>query len=329
MLENLGTVMDDARELMRRGDLAGATARIQRGLAGRNAAPAPAPPTRPAAAQAPTLGTITRGAYSGPAGTRAYDLYVPSRLAGTPALVVMLHGGTQTPADFAAGTRMNELAERDGFLVAWPEQDPGANPLRYWNWFKPADQHRGAGEPSLIAGITGQVAAGHGVDPARVYVAGFSAGGAMAAVMGATYPDLYAAAAVHSGLAYGAATDVPSAFAAMRGGAPGLPLPGPRIPLLVVHGDADRTVDRVNADDLVAQWAAADDGPAVLTPGQVPGGHSWTRLVRRAGGSVVEQLVVHQAGHAWSGGSVTGSYTDPSGPDASAELVRFFKDHLR
>jgi poly(hydroxyalkanoate) depolymerase family esterase len=280
-------------------------------------------------APAPLPGSLTRGAYSGSAGTRAYELYVPSQPADSPALVVMLHGGTQSAADFAAGTRMNELAERHGFLVAWPEQDPGANAMRYWNWFQPGDQHRGTGEPSLIAGITGQVSGGHGVDAGKVYVAGFSAGGAMAAVMAATYPDLYAGAAVHSGLAYGVATDVGSAFAAMRGGGRGQPLPGQRIPLLVIHGDGDRTVNRANADDLVAQWAGGDDGPAVLTPGQVPGGHSWTRLVRRPGGSLVEQLIVHQGGHAWSGGSATGSYTDPLGPDASAELVRFFGVPLR
>jgi poly(hydroxyalkanoate) depolymerase family esterase len=339
MLDDMQTVMAEATRLTRAGKLAEATAHIQRGLGTgvtRPAAPLmKAPLIEAAPAPAPALpGRITRGSFTNQAGTRAYELYVPSRTAvGNPPLLVLLHGGTQTVADFAAGTGMNELAEREGFLVAWPEQDAAANPMRYWNWFKPSDQRREAGEPSLIAGITREVTAIHGVDPARVSVAGFSAGGAMAAVMAATYPDLYSAAGVHSGLPYGAAHDVPSAFAAMKRGSSPAPLPagapaaglsGGRVPLIVFHGDSDPTVDRVNADQLVAQWDQSGVA-ATLTPGQVPGGHSYTRQVRR-GATVVEQWIVHQAGHAWSGGSRRGSYTDPHGPDASAELVRFFAE---
>ncbi|MEH6719475.1 MAG: PHB depolymerase family esterase [Aurantimonas endophytica] len=267
--------------------------------------------------------------FANTAGTRDYKLYVPSRLAERElALIVMLHGCTQSPDDFAAGTRMNELAEEAGFLVVYPAQSKAANSSKCWNWFSAADQERERGEPSLIAGITREIVAEFGVDPKRVYVAGLSAGGAQAAIMGATYPDLFAAVGVHSGLACGAARDVASAFKAMsKGGAPSGSR-GAGVPTIAFHGDGDATVNKVNGDHVIAQAKAGEDFTAERDKGQSPGGVAYTRTRYRdeRGRALHEHWLLHGAGHAWAGGSSAGTYTDPRGPDASREMLRFFLD---
>jgi poly(hydroxyalkanoate) depolymerase family esterase len=319
-----------------RGPLLGAGVRVLRRLPAMASAPSAPAGT---GTDIQTGGRFIADSYTAPAGTRGYKLYVPSGYAGQAApLVVMLHGCTQTADDSAAGTRLNGLAEQETWLVVYPEQASSANPSRCWNWFETAHQRRGEGEPSLIAGITQQVMATYRVDPDRVYVAGMSAGGAMAAIMGATYPDLFAAVGVHSGLASGAAHDLRSAFAAMRRGksTPAATTgAGPRLdlPLIVFHGDRDATVHPRNGEHVLAQAvplsASEHDPRMTVTPGQVPGGHAYTRTVYHdATAQVVgEHWLVHGAGHAWSGGSPAGSYTDPHGPDAAREMLRFFREH--
>ncbi|MBR0926292.1 PHB depolymerase family esterase [Bradyrhizobium diazoefficiens] len=272
------------------------------------------------------------GTFSNAAGSRTYKLFIPSRFQGQRLpLIVMLHGCTQSPDDFAAGTRMNFLAEEQNCYVVYPEQPSGANQSKCWNWFRTGDQRRGGGEPSMIAGITRQIMREHPIDPKRVYVAGLSAGGAAAAIMGATYNDLYAAVGIHSGLACGAASDLPSAFVAMRqgGGSKANADGKTSVPTIVFHGNRDTTVHPKNGDQIIEQSARATRPTTKVLRGRVPHGHAYTRtvLIDGAGRAISEHWNIDGAGHAWSGGSPAGSYTDPQGPDATREMLRFFLEH--
>ena len=292
------------------------------------------PATRPAPPPLPDGATFTDYSFASELGSRTYKLFVPGGYGDSPVpLVLMLHGCKQSPDDFAAGTRMNELGQKRTFLVAYPAQPQSANPSRCWNWFNGGDQLRDQGEPALIAGITRRVMRDFAVDPRRVYVAGLSAGGAAAAIMGARYPDLYAGVGIHSGLACGAAHDVPSAFAAMRHG--GGPVRGPAahsrrniVPTIVFHGDADATVNPVNGDQIIAGSGATANLRSTVSRGSANGlNYTCTVQTDESGRSLLEQWVIHGAGHAWSGGSDAGSFTQTLGPDASREMIRFFLQH--
>ncbi len=294
----------------------------------------PAVPADPRVKAEPAQGSrFEDRTFSGPHGTAGYKLYVPSGYDGSPLpLLVMLHGCTQSPEDFAAGTRMNEVAEAHTVLVAYPAQTKSANPSKCWNWFDSGHQGRDQGEPALIAGITREIMQAFPVKSGQVFIAGLSAGGAAAAVMGEAYPDLYAAVGVHSGLACGAASDMPSAFSAMRNGAPArceseAPGTGPhRVPTIVFHGDQDTTVHPANGEHVTARVTAAGPVHATLEHGAAASGMRYTRKVAvdGRGRPVLEHWVLQGAGHAWSGGSSAGSFTDPQGPDASSEMMRFF-----
>jgi len=348
-----------ATRLVRSGELMAATAAIQSALRGRAPSTAAESPNADVATIEGFCRVIDKTpdprkpdrfvtrSYTSAAGTREYKTYVPTMERGHAApLLVMLHGCKQGPDDFAAATRMNALAEEHGFIVVYPVQAGKANVSKCWNWFQAKHQHRDTGEPSLIAGITREVMAAHGVDGRRVYIAGLSAGGAMAAIMGATYPDLYAAVGIHSGLAYAAARDVPSAFAAMRGKKSRSVRRKARVgatagavPTIVFHGDSDTTVHPSNVDELIEQ-ASPQSSAAKARENPFPehertvergerGGRAYTRTAYCdvAGKSVVEQWLVHGAAHAWCGGSGEGSFSDPAGPDASREMLRFFFQH--
>ncbi|MFN3630154.1 MAG: alpha/beta hydrolase family esterase [Casimicrobiaceae bacterium] len=285
--------------------------------------------------------------FSNDAGSRIYKVYIPPGQSDRPyPMMVMLHGCSQSADDFAADTQMNRFADEYGFIVVYPQQTAGANAAKCWNWFNPQDQVRGAGEPSLIAGIVCEVVQRNGADPSRIFVAGLSAGAAMAVVLGETYPELFAGVGAHSGLPYAIAHDIPSAMAAMkgRGGATGLnascAASGPAhrtvlhaVPVIVFHGDRDHTVQSANGAYIVQQAhdahgvQAGDPGLRVKRlSGVTAGGQRFSRAVHAdsRGQARIENWTLHGAGHAWSGGHTNGSYNDAAGPDASAEMVRFF-----
>jgi poly(hydroxyalkanoate) depolymerase family esterase len=285
---------------------------------------------------------------------RQYKLYVPSGYQpGSPMpLVVMLHGCTQDPDQFAAGTQMNPIAERKNFLVAYPAQPATANFNRCWNWFYTSHQSRGSGEPASIAGVVNHIKGSYTVDESRIHIAGLSAGGAMSVIMGATYPDVFASIGVGAGLEYQAATSVTGAYMAMLYGGPDPVRQGQAayrtmgnaarvVPVIVFHGTADYTVRPINGDQVISQWATTntlasgnrsiDDRADQTQSGSVPGGRSYTTYTYNdhAGQPVMEKVIVDGMGHAWSGGSTAGTYTDPQGPDASAMMWQFFQFHQR
>lgn len=296
-------------------------------------------------------GAGVRRVYSGPAGSRPYRLHLPAQRGGLLPLVVVLHGCTQDGDAIAAGTRMNALADAEGFAVVYPEQTSAGNRNGCWNWFLPEHQRRDSGEPAVLAGITREVltgGAGATFDPARVYVVGMSAGAGMAAVLAVTHPELICAVGLHSGVAFSAATNVSSAFAVMRRGAPdvdasaraalaGMGERARAMPTMIVHGSADRTVAPVNGQQAARQWlqtnsliASGSFRPDLDRPGRQrtersAGGYPYTVSAwDHDGRPMVEYWQVEGLGHAWSGGSTAGSFTDPAGPDATAAMWDFF-----
>lgn len=276
----------------------------------------------------PNGARLTAGNFACAAGARDYCLYTPAATPSPKGLIVMLHGCTQTPRDFAAGTAMNDQAEAHGLAIVYPAQARGANAQSCWNWFSKGDQRRGKGEPAIIAGMTAQILAQHAIPQTQVFVAGLSAGGAMSVIMAETYPDVFAAVGVHSGLPFGAASDVASAFSAMAGQTSHTGLPpskSNRKPTIVFHGTADAVVNPCNGQKII-QDALLDNLPQVQSiETGLAGGRRFTRTITSSQGQIAaEHWAIEGMGHAWSGGQAAGTYTDPKGPDASAEMVRFF-----
>jgi len=305
-------------------------------------------------------GEWVKGSATSAAGSRSYSLWVPTGYdKRKPApLVMMLHGCMQNPQGLAAISGINTVADKNNFLVVYPEQIKEANPLQCWNWFDPKHQARDTGEPSILAAIVAGVRASHKVDAKRTYVAGVSAGAAMAVVMGVTYPDVFSAIGVHSGLAFKAGTDVQSGLAAMKQGGPD-PKPlgllafkameknrkaARRMPVIVFHGDSDPYLNPVNADQVTTQWVTTndylDDGrdngsvksaPVKTVQGSIPAGHSFTRSIYndRSGRLLLEKWIIKGLGHAWSGSPAVSAFGDPKGPNASEEMWRFFGETSR
>jgi poly(hydroxyalkanoate) depolymerase family esterase len=297
--------------------------------------------------------------YEDTTNSHPYFVYTPTTYrAGTAVpLLVMLHGCTQTAADFAAGTRMNQLAEQYGFIVVYPQQTRRANRTLCWNWFRSAHQFRDRGEPAMIADMVQAVREDTSqwtIDSNHIYVIGASAGAAMAVILGATYPDIFAAIGVHSGIEYQAVTNIISGLTMMRHGGPDPILQGQRayeamgsykrvVPIIVFQGTHDRIVPPISGDQVVQQWMQTNHlashglyvadfkNPTTTTSGQVPGGYAYTAYTWKdsKGDEVQAYWKIHGLGHAWSGGSPAGSHTDPQGPNASEAMYQFFMHHPR
>ena len=321
-----------------------------------NPHPHPHPQTKPTtrtehAPSSSRPASFTKHAFAFEGQSYPYRLYVPSATQAAVdrpmPLIVLLHGCKQDALDFAHGTAMNVLAEQHHAMVLYPEQTPSGNAMMCWNWFEPSHQQVGKGEPGMIAALTQKVAAQHGANPSRIYVAGLSAGGSMAVVVAGLYPDLFAAVGVHSGMAAGAAQDVMSAFSAMRSGAKGHKMPA--LPTIVFQGTGDTTVSPENGefvtDAALAAFKAADveliktknkidaktDDPTPATMFDASKPETAQRIIysNNSGKPMVESWRIRGGSHAWSGGSAQGSYTDPDGPDASAAMMAFFLLHKK
>ena len=308
-------------------------------------------------ARADSSGIWQQYTYNGPAGSRPYFVYTPASYQVSTAvpLIVMLHGCTQTPADFAAGTQMDQLADQKQFIVVYPQQTSTYNQEKCWNWFDSADQSRGNGEPAIIAGIVQaveQTTSQWTIDTHRIYAAGLSAGAAMTVILGATYPDIFAAIGVQSGLEYQAATSSTDAYTALRQGGPDPARQGQAaynamgsaarvVPTITFHGTSDYLVYPINGEQVVRQWMQTDhlashnaynasfNSPTSTTNGQVAGGHSYSVYTwnDNNGNEIQEYWLVNGMGHGWSGGSSSGTYTDPQGPGATQAIYNFFMSH--
>jgi len=301
-------------------------------------------------------GSFHSGTFSNAQGSRPYKLYVPPRYSSaTPVpLLVALHGCSQDPDNFAAGTHFNTLADSNNFLVLYPQQTSAANPNRCWNWFLPQNQERGKGEPASIVALVDDIIASYNIDPNRIFITGMSSGGAMAAIVAACYPDYFAALGVHSGLEYKAASNLINAQIAMSQGGPDPRIQGQLaylsagaaarvLPVIVFQGTADFTVAPVNGDQVIQQFITtddyADDGlannsvsstPSSTQTGQVPDGYFYTVDTYTYRNSVLMQYYkIDGMGHAWSGGSANppATFVDPRGPDASLLMWQFFASH--
>jgi poly(hydroxyalkanoate) depolymerase family esterase len=303
-------------------------------------------------------GSWTSGKVKNPSGSLEYKLFVSSayRKEKSVPLVVMLHGCTQKVEELAAISGINELADKNNFLVAYPEQSVAANPLKCWNWFDPKHQSRDAGEPSLIAAVIQDIRTSYNIDEKRMYVVGISAGGAMAVVMGTAYPELFAGLGVIAGTEYKAALNVQDGLTAMKQGGPDPNQQGllafqaiqkspvgtkTRLPLIVFQGTKDPYLSPVNTDQLITQWAQThdylDDGKdndsvsirsAKEKKVDVPGGYSLTKssYSDSQGHLLLEKWIVEGLGHAWPGSSVANPFADAKGPNATEEMWRFFSE---